>query len=233
MDRVEAIHRFLRAAAREHRSRAVGDPRAAFPFVTISRESGAGGRVLAQAILDAFEARADDELFQGWKVFDRTLCELVAGDPELDVGLRSLLDESSVNAIQDAVGVLLGRPPQQLVHHKVIETIRQLAVVGKAIVIGRGGAFVTRDLDAGIHLRLVAPFAVRVQREARGRGADPDEVETWVRKQDRNRASLVERLSGHRIDDPLLYDLVLNTQRLPLEVAVHAIVDWVERLRPR
>lgn len=230
MDAIEGINRFLKAAAYE---RANARERSPLPFITISRESGAGGRRLAQALMDAFAARSGDALFEGWKVFDRALCERVAEDDELDVGLRSLLDESSLNAVQDMVAVLMGRTPQQLVHQKVGETVRELAVVGKAIVIGRGGAGLTRDLAAGIHLRLVAPFPVRVEREKRRRSGEVDDVEKWLREQDRNRASLVERLSGRQIDDPLLYDAIWNTERAPLELVVGSIVAWVERLRPR
>ena len=161
MDPIENINRYLKISARTTPDE---PPRGELPFITISRECGAGGHTLAQAIIEAFEARKGDHLFEGWKVFDRELCELVASDKDLNVGLRSLLDESTLNAVEDMVSMMFGKSPQRDVQTKVAETIRELAVVGKAIIVGRGGECVTRDLPCGVHFRLVAPLSIRVQR---------------------------------------------------------------------
>ena len=51
-----------------------------------------------------------------------------------------------------------------------INGVRALAEVGRVIIVGRGGVFITRDLPGGIHVRLVAPREWRVRR---GRVAIP------------------------------------------------------------
>jgi cytidylate kinase len=229
MDQLGNIRRYLKLASRERVSKSRPRPRGPLPFVTISRESGAGGRTLAQGLLDEFAARQGRPVFEDWSVFDGALCERVASDPELNVGLRELLDESSLNAAEDMVAVLLGKTPQRDIHRKVTETIRELALVGKSIIIGRGGAGITRDLTTGIHVRLVAPLAVRVEREAAESDATEEEVTRMVQERDRNRANLVRRLCGHDINDPLLYDAVYNTERTPIAVIASGIVDWMER----
>ena len=62
-----------------------------YPFVTISRQTGAGGNRLAKAIVKEMEQLPNDPLFQGWQILDREICERLVADPELKVSMESLL----------------------------------------------------------------------------------------------------------------------------------------------
>lgn len=44
------------------------------PFITISREDGAGSFSLARTLLKAFEKQGF-EMFRGWQILDNNLCE--------------------------------------------------------------------------------------------------------------------------------------------------------------
>lgn len=41
-------------------------------------------------------------------------------------------------------------------------TIRALAISGRAVIVGRGGVFLTAGMPGGIHLRIVAPVRHRI-----------------------------------------------------------------------
>ena len=45
-------------------------------------------------------------------------------------------------------------------------------------------------------------------------------------------AHFVERMYGRKINDPLLYDAIWNTERVPLDQVVDSVVTWVERMQP-
>ncbi len=231
MAQIKGISRFIAAASDRGSSQSAATHRGRPPFITISRQFGAGGRTLAEGIIEAFEKHRDEEVFRDWQIFDRALCEFVADDPNLNVKLRELLDESSLNAVEDVIATALGRSPQREVHRKVNETIRSLAVLGKSIIVGRGAASATRDLGTGFHIRLVAPESLRIERQAQVLGQGIDEVTRIVRERDRNRTDLVSRMTGEDIEDPLLYDVVWNTESTPNEVIVESIVAWVKHLR--
>jgi hypothetical protein len=69
LDRLEL---YLRAQLASMRTPAeVAVQPAIRPFVTISRQAGAGGHSLAGAMLERFSAQADKELFGDWQVFDQ------------------------------------------------------------------------------------------------------------------------------------------------------------------
>ena len=64
-----------------------------YPFVTISREAGAGGHTLAYVLLTDFAGDHDQDLFGGWHVFDRELCEVIVQDHRFQNSLDALLAE--------------------------------------------------------------------------------------------------------------------------------------------
>ncbi len=228
-DRIETINRYIKlAGAPEAQRGASSTPRGVMPFVTISRESGAGGQQLAQLLLQALHQQSEP-VFQGWQIFDESLCELVAKDEKLSVSLENLLDETSLNAVEDLVSTMVGKSPQRDVHSRLVAVVRELGLVGKAIIVGRGGSAITRDIEPGIHLRLRAPLAVRVERKRRQAHGKVNDVEKWVVERDRARRTLVKRLCREEIDDPLLYDVTWNTESVPLEVIANSVVDWIRR----
>src|ERR1700688_4460009 len=117
-------------------------PRPRAPFVTISREAGAGAHAVAEALL-ARISREKDPIFSGWQIFDRSLCEQVAADPELHVSLESLLNEDFHSGLDDYLrNVLANLSSQARIDHHMFRTVRSICSLGRAVVIGRAAALV-------------------------------------------------------------------------------------------
>ena len=132
-------------------------PNVKLPFVTVSRQAGAGGRSLAQALLQAMETEQDIDLFKGWQVLDRKLCEELLKRKHLQDSLQSLLGEEYHTGIGEFVLGLFGRQtPQDTVIMRQSEIIRSLAAVGKVIIVGRAASQATKGLTQGINMRLVS-----------------------------------------------------------------------------
>lgn len=227
------LERFLAAAAKLFPETKLSGTHG-LPFVTISRQSGAGGRVLARALLDRTADARPKALFDGWSLFDDRLAELVAANPALKVSLRGLAEEEFASEIQDMVSSWIGGlSPQSLVVAHLFKVIRGLAQQGKVIIVGRAGACLTRSLPLGVHLRLMAPLDVRVRRVRAVLGVSEKEARRVVTDRDRARAALVKTYFRQNIDDPLLYDLVWNTDTVPLEVIASTTLRAVESLARR
>ncbi len=222
-----ALRTFLVTSFRERRERETVDRRGELPFITISRQAGAGGRSLAKAILEEFERHPGEPVLQGWSSFDRELCEMVATDPELNVSLTELLTEEYRSRAEDYVAVMLGKSFQDEVQKRISVAIRELALVGKAIVVGRGGACITRDVRPGVHVRLVAPRDSRVERMRESFAVSEKEAARWVDEQDRSRAKMMKSRFGEDIDDPLLYHTVWNTDRTSFEMIARSVCELV------
>lgn len=227
-DRDQALRRFLEASFLERRREvSKAGRRGKRPFITISRQAGAGGQSLAQVIVDEFAKQSSEPALHGWNSYDRLICETIVSDPELNVSLRGLLSEQYLSRAEDYVSVLLGKSFQDDVQKKVAVAIRELALVGHTILVGRGGSCITRDITPGIHIRLVAPREVRVMRMMDALSKSKEETARWVDEHDRGRARLVRSRFGKDIDDPLLYDAVWNTDAISLELITRCLAEMV------
>ena len=205
-------------------------PEYGFPFVTISRQSGAGGHLLAYVLLTEFlKHRDNNPAFEGWHVFDKELCEVVARDPLLQNDMEVLVAEKYRSEFNDFIESLFtGRSEQHMLYRTTFRVVRMLALIGKVILVGRGGALVTADLPQGIHVRLVAPEAHRVVWMMKRFKLNKEDARKAVLKQDADRRKLIKLFFHRDIEDPLLYDMVWNTGKVSLSVVNNAIIDLIK-----
>jgi cytidylate kinase len=225
------ITRFLEALSRVEQIESLphGGPRRALPFVTISRQAGAGGHTLADTLLKLMAQQEDTALFQGWQILDQQLCGILLQDDRLDVSMQSLLSEEYRSQVRDFVRGLLAQPDQHVAIRRMFEVIRSLASVGKVIIVGRAGSHVTKRLELGVHTRLVAPEYLRIRRMMKLLNQDEDEARRTVRRQDSDRARLLKSYFQVDIDDPLQYDVVWNTGGASFAVIANSIISLIKQ----
>lgn len=231
--KIDKVEPFLRAM---EYAKQVPPPPAktgSYPFVTISRQTGAGGHSLARALLGEMR-KSNDPLFQDWFVFDAEMCQRIFQEAKLYVSFESLVTEEHLSEIEDIMSQLLAqRGPQTDIHYKLFKAIRLLAGFGKAIFVGRGAMCLTQALPAGIHLRLVAPLAVRTRRMMALHQAAEKEARAMIADQDEARAWLVKRYFGKNIEDPLLYHAVWNTHLVPAQEIAGFTLELIKTKDPR
>ncbi|MDH5372647.1 MAG: cytidylate kinase-like family protein [Acidimicrobiia bacterium] len=214
MTSLERIDRYLRAEMEKLRSVTpeLREPAAPRPFITISRQAGAGGHALAAAMLEVFAHQEDVELFGGWQIFDHNLCEIIAADPAYSGSLDSLLAEEYRTPTTDFFHQLVrSTADQDRVMSRVFQLVRSIAAIGNAIIIGRAGSQVTKGMQPGIRLRVVAPEGVRIKRMMEIATLDERQARNQARKMDAHRASLLRAYFETDIADPTNYDVTWNS----------------------
>ncbi len=195
------------------------------PFVTISRQAGAGGHTLANMLIERFEQQDDTELFGGWEMFDQKLVKMVADDPDLTVSVESLLGEEYHRTADDFFRqILISSTHQDIVADRMFRLVRLLAEVGEAVIVGRAGSEVTRDLGPSVSIRLVAPEDARVARMMKLRSLSEKKTLAAIDRQDSGRKRLLKRHFRVDIDDPLLYDATWNTDAVSFEAIADATI---------
>jgi hypothetical protein len=230
MNHMMLIHRYLK-----ERGSLDGVPSSGYPFVTISRQAGAGGHLLAHVILSDFLKQEDRDLFSGWHVFDRELCEVIANDPELHTSMEKLLAEEQRPEFAEYMESLFtGRPRQYLINRKTFGLVRLLGTLGKVIIVGRAAACVCRGLSGGIHIRIVAPEAVRMRWLAKKFKVEKEEAQEMLEKQQADGEKLVRDFFCHDVNDPLLYDTIWNSASVDPHSISLSVIDLIKRrYRPR
>lgn len=228
MNHLKIVHQFL-AERRSFEDL----PEYGFPFVTISRQAGAGGHLLSYVILSEFLKFKGTDIFEGWHVFDKDLCEVVAKDPMLQGSMEDLVSEKYQSEFHEFIdGLFSGQSKQYLSYKTSFKVVRMLATIGKVIIVGRCSSMVTADLPQGVHIRLVAPKSSRVVWMMKRFKLSKDAATEAVEKQDADRRKLVKLFFHRDIEDPLLYDAVWNTGKVPLEIITRSTIDMIkERIK--
>ncbi len=211
--------------------------RAALPFVTVSREAGAGGRALMSAMIERMRKLEPDS--PPWAGYDHQLLEKVAERHGVDARFLEKLESDEPRwliEVFETLGPHLEHepsPPQ--IYRKVVQTIRQLARDGRCVIVGRGAAMATADMPGGVHVRLVAPMDSRVANLAEQRHMSAAHAEAEMLRLDRARDRFFKRYWGIDPLGPEHFHLTLNTARLTevqLVDAIFAALPARQRAQP-
>ncbi len=230
MSELAKIQSFMEAVSYEEKQRSGLDwQNGCYPFVTISRQAGAGGNSLAAAILARLHCD-HGPVFQGWQKFNQELCRKISDESGLKVPFELFSRLEYRSRIEDMMEeIIVGTAPQDVVNRKIFQLIRSLAVFGKVVLVGRGGVCLTRDLPLGIHIRLVAPLEARIKRMEDLLGLTHKKAKEFVLEQDRSRARLMKTYFHRDIDDPLLYHAVWNTGEVGMEEIARSVFVLIEK----
>lgn len=109
--------------------------------------------------------------------------------------------------------------------------IRDLAREGNVVIAGRGGQALLHDMPGAVHVQIVAPFEQRVSVLAERDGISQEEAARSVKASDQARRDYVRRYHGVDWLDPTLYDMVINTNKIPISLAASMIVDAFRQLQ--
>jgi len=200
--------------------------------VTITRQYGAGGSLVARLVAERL----------GWTVIDNEFVGEVArlaGLPAEEVAAReeripSLLERLGRTLAASAPDVLEpSSPPQALSDDermlRVTErVIAEAAAHGRVVLVGRGAhAFLggPRDAATSLHAYVVAPRDVRVRTIMERESLAPPDAARKVDGVDARREQYLERHYHRRRDDAADYHLVVNTAWLGYDGAADLVAE--------
>ncbi|MBZ0158744.1 cytidylate kinase family protein [Candidatus Methylomirabilis sp.] len=176
-------------------------------IITISRQIGSGG--------DEIAARLAKEL--RFTLVDHTLLvELLKAQG---------LSKSDVEALDEAeFGEARQDPEQDRVYVDLLPTlITDLAAEKNLVVLGRGGQCIFRGFPGALHVRVVANAKERARRLMGQRGIEAHSAVRLIEESDEARRRFIQYHYGEDIDAVAHYDLVINADRLNVEVVTRLI----------
>lgn len=181
-------------------------------IITISREMGSGGIPIAHKVAEKL----------GYTLVDGDALKQAATAHGLSPEAFEKADEKPPAFVEELDEQI------ELDLHRIELAILEYAINGNVIIYGRGGQDLLRDMECVFRVRVIAPFEDRVERWAEREWLDPDIARVLVRKSDQQRAGFIKYYFNRDWQDPLGYDLTINTQRLSEEMAVRLICDGIK-----
>jgi CMP/dCMP kinase len=179
--------------------------------ITLSRQLGSMACEVAQAVKDRL----------GYRVVWRELVN--------EAGKRSGLPEMALDCIDDLglFGITASTRYRASYRQAMEEVMKELVEEGHVVIVGRAGQVILSGFPNVIHVRIVAPLELRAKRIAEKRAISIDGARAQVEASDRNRRLYLKRSYNVRWDDPNLYDLTINTERVTPDMAAEVIVQTI------
>jgi cytidylate kinase len=103
--------------------------------------------------------------------------------------------------------------------------VRELARSHSLVIHGRGGQFILADHPQAFHVQVVAPLEVRVKRVMQDLKLDLEKAKQEIARFDNSSRQFVKRYFQAELEDPVYYDLVINTKTLSFQAAAAIVVD--------
>ena len=184
-------------------------------IITISREPGSGGRVVAKKLATKL----------GFEVYHQEVLHEIAKRADVSEKLLETLDEKGLTVLEDCISSLVYDrhlwPDEYLKH--LMKVIGAIGEHGRAVIVGRGANFVIPP-DNRFRLRIVAPRPVRIANLTRTYEVTAEAAKRRIIRTESDRRAFIRKYFNADIADPINYDLIINTGTLEIDKAVNAVI---------
>ncbi len=103
--------------------------------------------------------------------------------------------------------------------------IKELASNQSIVIRGRGSQFILMDYPGAFHVLVVAPLEIRVKSIMENLNLDGEAADKEIARSDSSHCEFIRRYFQAELEDPVNYDLVINTGHLDFETAASIIVN--------
>lgn len=192
-------------------------------FDGLEKQKGMFGR-----LMDAMAKRSSVPAIPSQALRHSELYSLVGKDDRM----RSLVHEgfSQPEAVRHVLTMRFPESRKGLDYISLIKTVvLEWARKGNVVLAGSGSQMLLKDMPGILHVLIIAPREVRIKAIMEQEGVSMRIAEARIRENDAARSAYY--LKHYNVDwmDFRLYDLIINTGRIPIVLATDIIAEAYER----
>jgi cytidylate kinase len=197
------------------------------PVVTLSREVGCPAKRIAASLTEYLnrqkKLQAKDH---PWRWISKEIMIESARELQVDSSqIQHVFDYKSRGVLED---LLLAQSKDYYksdlkIRTTIAKVIRKFANEGNAIIVGRGGVAITRDIPKSLHVFLEAPLEWRALRIADKHEYTIDQARNYAHSIDKKRSQFRDFFQG-KGNDYTRFDIKLNCMTLEIEEIIDIIV---------
>jgi len=177
-------------------------------FITFSRKMGTNGTEIARQVANKL----------GYQFYDTEAIENAAREMGFLKNFKEI-DEKAPSLFQR---LFSHKPAIEL--DRLNSIVYELAKKGNAVFLGRGSHILLKSFSCALHIRVTASIERRVQNLIE-RGFHREGALKAIEKSDHERGSFIKFAFGVDWENPDLYDLVLNMDKLSINLGVNTILS--------
>lgn len=207
------------------------------PVITVSRLTGSGGAEIGRQIAERLGANYLNtgiirEVAHRLGISEATAA---AHDERAEAYVERLarvlwLADPSLAPVTSPISPVPFKSTTESFVEVTRELVREAARGGNAVIFGHGSQFILAGQPEVLHVRFVAPFAVRVDRVMRRDTIDRAEAERRVRTEDQRRANYIQQFYDADWHAPDPFHLILNTALLDQATCLRLVLNAVTEL---
>jgi CMP/dCMP kinase len=194
------------------------------PFITVAREPGSGGAIVARRVAELL----------GFELIDEQIIEEISNSTKRRREIIRAVDEKSRTKIEDLVHSVINMEymDEETYVLELVRVILAYAHRGRTVILGRGANFIT-PFARGLHVNVTAPYKVRVQRAIDYEGHSLERAKEIIAEVEKERRDFVKQYLKKDVSKANSYDLTVNTTYFSIEQSSRLIISAFEHKFPR
>ena len=177
-------------------------------FITFSRKMGTNGTEIAKQVANKL----------GYQFYDTEAIENEARDMGFLESIQEI-DKKTPSLFQR---LFSHKPAIEL--DRLTSLIYELAKKGDAVFLGRGSHILLKSFSCALHIRVTASIERRVQNLIQ-RGFQREGALKAMERSDHERGTFIRFAFGVDWENPGLYDVILNMDKLTVPLAVDTVIQ--------
>jgi cytidylate kinase len=198
--------------------------------ITISRQFGAGGKTLGKMIADKF----------GYTFADSEIIKMVAEMANVSTHFVETVEKEAGGKFSKFISRTVSKPlvervlkdergyiDEEIYLDYLVLIIAQMADDDDVVILGRGSQYILSDHPDAYHILLIDEFKNRVKFMRSHYDLSESRAASVVKGEDKRRRNLYQKLGKSDYDNPFLYHLVLNMNRVNLDKALQLVSSLI------
>lgn len=188
--------------------------------ITIAREYGSGGRIIAQKVAQKLEL----------VYYDNEIIDLAARELGIDVDtIRKVSEEKTSSFMYTMTSSAFTLPLNDQVFAMQSKIIRHLAKYDSCIIVNGCADYVLEDYDDVLTVFIHAPLESRIKRVENDYKEDHENTKKFVMKKDKARSNYYNYYTTKKWGQLKNFDLTINSD-LGLDEIADIIVDLYKKM---
>jgi cytidylate kinase len=198
--------------------------------ITISRQFGAGGITLGKMVAEKY----------GYVFADTEVIKMVAEMANVSTHFVETVEKEAGGKFSKFISKTVSKPlvdkilkdergyiDEEIYLDYLVLIIAQMGDDGNVVILGRGSQYILNDHPDAYHILLIDEFENRVRFMRDHYDLSKSRAIHVVKGEDKRRKNLYQKIGKTDYDNPSLYHLVLNMNKISLDKALQLISELV------
>lgn len=188
-------------------------------IVSVGREFGSGGHVVAAGIAEHF----------GLPLLDSNILAEIAKEKNADAEYLKKYDESARSLLLSRTVNGYSNSPEEVVARLQFDYLRARADAGESfVVIGRCADYVLRDNPGLVRIFVLGDIDTKAKRTAEREGVTLEKARWLMEHNDKRRRTYHNTHCDGKWGDSRSYDITINSSRLGIEGTTDLLIKYIE-----